>query len=129
MAFPHASTLPTLFRIRATLRACATFLVVPLLLVPAAHGQFSASLRGTVTDPSGAVIPGATVTLINKDTNQTRSSTSDSKGLYTVEALGPGTYRVLAQRDGSIQSGNSDFGVARNALGSRTVQLQARFSF
>lgn len=31
--------------------------------------------------------------------------------------------------DGSIQSVNSDFGVARNALGSRTVQLQARFSF
>jgi hypothetical protein len=31
--------------------------------------------------------------------------------------------------DGSIQSVNGDFGVARNALGSRTVQLQARFSF
>ena len=31
--------------------------------------------------------------------------------------------------DGTVQSVNSDFGVARNALGSRTVQLQARFSF
>ena len=65
-------------------------IVVILLLVPVAHAQFGASLRGTVTDQTGAVIPGAAVTLVKKNTNETRSSTSDARGLYTFEALAPG---------------------------------------
>jgi hypothetical protein len=71
-----------------------------LLFIPNLHAQFGASLRGTVTDPTGAVIPGATVTLTNKDTNQSRSSTSDPSGLYNFEALAPGNYRVVAERAG-----------------------------
>ena len=65
-----------------------------------AHAQYRASLRGTVGDPSGAVIPGATVTLVDKDTNETKTSTSDASGIYTFNALPPGHFRVSVEKDG-----------------------------
>lgn len=58
-----------------------------ILLASPAQAQFRASLRGTVTDPTGAVVPGATVTLINKDTNATLASTADDNGIYQFNAL------------------------------------------
>src|SRR6185369_10113046 len=47
------------------------------ILTPALQAQYRGSLRGTVSDPSGAVISDATVTLVNKQTNSTMTSTSD----------------------------------------------------
>ncbi|MGA2535663.1 MAG: TonB-dependent receptor [Terracidiphilus sp.] len=82
------------------LRSLALLVFVFAAYATAAHAQFDASLRGTVTDPSGAVIPGATVTLSNKDTNQTRTAQSDASGIYTFNALAPGSYRVVVERDG-----------------------------
>src|SRR5581483_8934150 len=61
---------------------------------------FRASLRGTVTDPSGAVIPGATVTLIDKSTNNQLVYTSDSNGIYQFNALPPAPYRVSVEAQG-----------------------------
>ncbi|HUN83946.1 MAG TPA: TonB-dependent receptor [Terracidiphilus sp.] len=76
-------------------------LLVSALIAPlSAHAQFQASLRGTVTDPSGAVIPGAKVTLLDKDTNQTRTSVSDASGIYTFNALPPDHFKVTAERQG-----------------------------
>ena len=74
--------------------------VVTMFFSAIAFAQFDASLRGTVTDPSGAVIPGATVTLTNKDTSQVKSVESDGSGLYTFNALAPGNYKVTAERQG-----------------------------
>ena len=65
-----------------------------------AHGQFRASLRGTVTDPQGAVIPGAKVTLVNVDTNSTLVSTSDDNGIYNFNGLAPAPYRIIVEREG-----------------------------
>ena len=71
-----------------------------MLLAPAAHAQFRASLRGTVADPSGAVIPGATVTLVNKETNETKTSISDGAGIYTFNALAAGHFRISTAKQG-----------------------------
>lgn len=49
---------------------------------------------GTLQDPSGAVVPNATVTLTNKETGQTRETTTDSQGNYSVPNLLPGVYEV-----------------------------------
>jgi hypothetical protein len=68
--------------------------------VGAAEAQFRASLRGTVHDPSGAVIPGATVTLVDTDTNRTVVATSDDNGTYIFNALGPAPYRLTVERQG-----------------------------
>ena len=54
-----------------------------------AHAQFRASLRGTVTDPQGAEVAGATVTLTNNATGQRMVATSDANGIYQFNALAP----------------------------------------
>ena len=64
------------------------------------QAQFNASLRGTVTDPQGAVIPGAKVTLTDIGTNRTLVSTSDANGTYTFSQLAPDPYRLTVERDG-----------------------------
>ena len=53
----------------------------------AAHAQFRTSIQGTVTDPSGAVIPGATLTLTDTDTNHVVTATSNTSGVYNFNAL------------------------------------------
>ncbi len=65
-----------------------------------AHAQFRASLRGTVTDAQGAAVPGATVTLVNTQTNQTMIATSDANGIYQFNALAPSPYHLVAEHEG-----------------------------
>jgi hypothetical protein len=65
----------------------------------AAQGTTGAVI-GTVKDSSGAVVPGATVTAVNVDTNVGRTTTSDERGEYTIEFLPIGRYRVSVTLDG-----------------------------
>jgi Carboxypeptidase regulatory-like domain len=58
------------------------------------------SLTGTVADPTGAIIPNATVNVVNADTGLKREDKSDSQGRYTMESLPPGTYRLTASAPG-----------------------------
>ena len=60
----------------------------------------SATLSGTVTDPAGAVIPGATLTASNSSGVLVGSATTDSHGQYRMEALAPGGYGIVAQATG-----------------------------
>src|ERR1700723_42735 len=64
------------------------------------QAQFRASLRGTVSDPQGEVVAGATVTLVNTDTNQTMVSTTDGNGIYNFSALPPAPYRITVEHEG-----------------------------
>src|SRR6202046_2699799 len=75
-------------------------LLAVTFFVGAAHAQFRASLRGTVQDPQGAAIAGATVTLVNTDTNQTMVSTSDGNGIYNFNGLPPAPYRITVEHGG-----------------------------
>src|SRR5215831_425392 len=66
-----------------------------------AHAQqTSATLLGTVTDPSGAAVPNVTVQVSNIGTNVVREATSDAAGAYSVPNLPPGNYRVRATKEG-----------------------------
>jgi len=60
----------------------------------------NASLGGTVADPSGAVLPGATVTATGIDTGVETTSISNESGAYQFPSLQPGAYRVSAQMPG-----------------------------
>ncbi len=59
-----------------------------------AWAQYTSNLRGTVTDPSGAVIPGASVVLKNEQTGAEQASTTDESGNYRFSTLPPGSFRV-----------------------------------
>src|SRR5580704_6217374 len=76
--------------------------------VPAAWGQAATSLRGSVTDPSSAAIPNATIHLINTVTNTDRTATTDAQGEYTFAQVAPGAYRLEVEANGFskyVQSG------------------------
>ena len=65
----------------------------------AAQGLFG-TISGAVTDPTGAIIPGATVSVINVATNVKVMLTTNSAGEYSVSSLNPGIYRVEAGAKG-----------------------------
>lgn len=58
------------------------------------------SLNGTVSDPSGAVIPNATVTIVNTQNGLQRQTASDAQGRYNIEQVQPGIYRLTATATG-----------------------------
>lgn len=57
-------------------------------------------ISGTVTDPNGAVVPNAAVTVTNAETNLVREATTDGEGNFAVQLLPPGNYRVEASGTG-----------------------------
>jgi len=75
-------------------------LLLCCLRVPLASAQVSATLSGTVTDPSGAAVAAANVTVRNLDTGLTRTTTTDQAGRYEVFALPVGLYEVRGRKDG-----------------------------
>ncbi|HET6855009.1 MAG TPA: TonB-dependent receptor [Pyrinomonadaceae bacterium] len=78
-----------------------------LMFVPAALGQTSrGTVSGTVTDPNGAVIAGAQVTLTSAQTKLSRVTTSNGEGIYRFEAVDPGTYsiKISAAGFGDVES-------------------------
>src|ERR1700712_2870176 len=79
-----------------------TLLLLASLTHQPAHAQSSTTgaIRGTVTDPSGAVLPNATVTVVSDATGTTRTSKTDGSGSYNVGLLPSGTYKVSFQAEG-----------------------------
>ncbi len=72
-----------------------------LFALPYAHGQVvGASISGTITDPAGAALAGATVTLRNVETGIQRNQASDNEGRYAVPSVPVGTYSLKVQKEG-----------------------------
>src|SRR5579863_495998 len=94
----------------ALLFAFAAIASILLTNVPV-HAQVSgATLSGTLTDPSGGVIPNATLSIENVGTGIVRQATTDSSGVYTAPNLLPGTYEVTVTESGfetTVRSGVS----------------------
>lgn len=66
-------------------------LVAAMLLAVTSWSQsFTASIRGTVTDATGAAVPGAKVILVETDRNVNHPTVTDQQGRYVVAALQPG---------------------------------------
>lgn len=84
-------------------RVARLFLVFGVLLFGCslARGQTTfGSIAGTVSDPSGAIIPGAKVTLTNLGTTETRVAPTDTDGFYQFVNLLPGRYRIDVEKAG-----------------------------
>ena len=75
--------------------------VLSLLCANRAQAQVAgAGLSGTVTDPSGALIPNAQISIKNTATGVARAVTTDTAGFYTAPNLLPGTYEITASAPG-----------------------------
>ena len=99
--------------------------LVPLCLLwasPVAGQTIFGTITGTVTDRSGAVVPGATVTVTNEGTGIQRKVTTTGAGVYVVPDLDVGNYRVRAEKAGFRAYEKT--GVHLNA--DRTVDVDAR---
>ncbi|HKA21675.1 MAG TPA: carboxypeptidase regulatory-like domain-containing protein [Blastocatellia bacterium] len=68
------------------------FLFFSVLAV--AHSQTGSTISGTVADSQGAIVPGATITLLDTATNQERKQTTNDAGQYLFTSVQPGVYRI-----------------------------------
>lgn len=92
------------YRTSGLLRHVVTF-ALALLLVFGASPVFAqtagtASVQGVVTDPTGAVLPNATITLTNAETKGTRTAKSDGAGLYSIPNVPVGPYQLTVAAAG-----------------------------
>src|SRR5258708_5892122 len=80
-------------------------------------GQTLGLISGTITDPSGAAIPGATVSVKSERTGDERKATSDAAGRYILTNLPPAAYSVEAKAPalGPANLPTSSLRLARNA--------------
>ena len=86
-------------RIRLVLHLLGGALLLAACAV-ASLAQTSAEIAGLVTDPTGAAVSGASVTVTNKATGATRRVTTNSEGLYSFPSLPPGTYELKVEQTG-----------------------------
>ncbi len=96
------------------------------ILATTAWSQSTASLSGTVTDPSGAVVPGAAVTVHSLATGADRKIVTDAAGIYVVPSLQPGDYKVQATAAGFSPSPSQK--VTLNVDQKVTVNMQLAVS-
>jgi len=83
-------------------------LVLASFFAPASWAQISATLSGTVTDQSGASVPGADISVRNVETGTARNATTNGSGLYELFALPVGEYEIHAKKEGfaeQVQTG------------------------
>jgi len=90
---------------RTALRfAFAIFLLASLANLSFAQSTNSGDIRGTVTDSSGALVAGATVTLINDDTGETKEFVTNESGIYDTVSTRPGNYKLVFSKAGFKKS-------------------------
>ena len=85
---------------RSVARFVLVLLAISVCTLPGVAQQTLGSINGTVVDPSGAVVPGATVTATNAAIGVTRSTVSGGSGFYQIFNLPIGNYVVKVERDG-----------------------------
>jgi len=87
--------------------------------------QFRAGVQGVVTDNTGAVVGGATVTLTSKETNQSQTTTTSDEGFYRFTGLAPGLYSVTVELQGFKKRVVDNVKVDPEALKGQDISLEA----
>jgi hypothetical protein len=90
------------------------------------------SIQGTISDPSGAVVPGADITITGTDTGAVKNAVTDSAGFYSVGPLNPGNYTVVITRSGFqklsvttvVRTGTATNGSFKMTLGASTETVE-----
>ena len=99
------------------------FLAV-VLLAGGVFGQSLTSLNGTISDPTGGRMPGASIQAENQDTGAVRETMSDTSGLYSFPQLSPGTYKITAKHQGFVNVVMADVRLLVSSPATIHIQFQ-----
>ena len=100
------------------------FLIATLLFAVSARAQYRASIQGVVTDPQGAVVSGATMTLTNLDTNFVLTATTDENGVYNFVALPSGKFSLAIEKAGFKKKTLANVGIIPEQANALNIQLE-----
>lgn len=103
---------------------CSFFGFLLLAFAVTASAQNNAALQGTVTDPSGAAVAGANVTITDQATGTVRQTQTTNTGFYQVAQLPPGQYTVTIEKTGFQKSQTTNVTVLAEQLRGLDVALQ-----
>ncbi|MDP9269081.1 MAG: TonB-dependent receptor, partial [Acidobacteriota bacterium] len=98
-------------------------LVILLMVTLPALAQYGASVQGTITDPSGAVVSGAKVTVTDTATGKSSDTTTSPSGFYRITGLPPGKYKVTIEAPSFRTEIVNDVNVKAESLTGRDVKL------
>ncbi len=103
-----------------------SLLAVAFIMSAAVFAQSNTgSITGVVTDPNGAVVPAATVTVTNQGTNEKRTAQADGEGRYEILSLPTGTYTIEASSTGFQATSLKDLRLAVGEKARADVALTA----
>jgi len=102
----------------------AGFLLAATGSAAAQAGTAAAALTGTVRDPSGAVLPGASIVLTNTKTGIKQESASNATGNYRIANVTPGTYTVSVSKSGFATAKSAAFDLSVNQTADLNFTLQ-----
>src|SRR6202162_5739680 len=101
MSMPTEGTTPsTMLRTTLSIAAVVGSLLLPCSQVAFGQGETTSAIVGQVTDATNAAIPGATVTIKNRETSLQRTAKTDDEGRFNFPQLKPGTYSVRVEAGG-----------------------------
>ena len=110
---PRSSRVVAIFLVSAAL-------VIPFLVARAAGGR----IEGKVTDPKGAAVVGAAITVTDPVTNQTFTAVTDGQGNYKIGGLAAGTYSLTISASGFSESRRDEVKVEEGAVATVDVMLE-----
>ena len=88
------------------------------------HAQGTSEITGTVTDPTKAIIAGATISIVNPETNLQRTVTSNASGLFNAPALPPGKYNIKVEAKGFSSQARNNLELQVGQIANLEISLQ-----
>ncbi len=114
-----------MFKASSRLRIFTFAFLLSAFLAVSANAQFRGGIQGSVLDAAGAVVPNVTVTLLNKETNQSQTTVTSDDGFYRFTGLPPGLFTLTVEGQGFKKTVIGEVKVDAEAVTGQDVLLEA----
>ncbi len=101
------------------------FVALTAILALSAYAQFRAGVQGVVSDSSGGVVPGATVILTSKETNQTQRTETSDDGFFRFSSLAPGLYSISVEKENFKKTLTDNVKVDAESIRGQDITIEA----
>src|SRR6267142_5905664 len=106
------------------MRLKSLLIVILSLCAVSTYAQYRAGIQGVIVDPQGNSVEGATVTLTSKETNISKTTTTDSSGGYNFLSLAPGRYAITVEKTGFKKNSLEDVVVSAEQTQAVNIALE-----